>query len=65
MCCVVGILESGWLSSGLSTAHLAENLKVIFRVVTESHYACTDVVSPGAMGLFAGLVQRYQRSGLS
>ena len=34
MCCVVGILESGWLSSGLSTAHLAENLKVIFRGVT-------------------------------
>ena len=30
----MGILESGWLSSGLSTAHLAENLKVIFRGVT-------------------------------
>ena len=34
MCCVVGILDSGWLSSGLSTAHLAKNLKVIFGGVT-------------------------------
>ena len=34
MCCVVGILDSGWLNSGLSTAHLAKNLKVIFWGVT-------------------------------
>ena len=27
VCCVVGILDSGWLSSGLSTAHLAKNLR--------------------------------------
>ena len=34
MCCVVGILGTCWLSSGLSTTHLAENLKVIFGGVT-------------------------------
>ena len=34
MCCVVGILESGWLSWGLSTTHLAEILEGIFKGVT-------------------------------
>ena len=37
VCCIVGILESGWLSSGLSTAHLAENLEGIFKGVTSCH----------------------------
>ena len=34
VCRVVGIFESGWLSWGLSTAQLAENLEGIFRGVT-------------------------------
>ena len=61
VCCIVGILESGWLSSGLSTAHLAENLEGIFKGVTSGIRATDgwgdDEGKGGKTGTTIGLVE--------